>query len=287
MTDEPISGEIVLSSDRVIDYFNNSMDDLSHRVAVLTKGGMTAEAAKAWNSLIDRKVPEEAVKTRPGGKDGIPYVAHQTAQEYMNAAWGHLWDMEVLSGWINPDGSANALVKVTFHIPVGKDEIGNIVYHDRVVQEVGSFEAYWAPSKKEVPVLDENGTPKLHTVTKKPLMKEIDIGKKDIYGTPMRTMTDADRIASAASRALPRIMMRAFDWGTELYEPRTEMTIKDVYNQLLSVGKRHDMNEEQVVELMHNLELKAADLLDDVKYAIAWTAIHTYHKELKEVPEDL
>lgn len=294
MTDNTMKGEIVLSSGNAIEYFKNDWSSIAIRVAMLTKGGMTAEAAKAWNSLIDGVVPKDAIKSYPKGGKEISYISHTIAQQYMNAAWGHLWDMEVLEGWENPDGSTSARVKVTIHIPIGKDELGNIVFHDRSVTEVGSFEAYWKTTWVPVPELDESGKPKLDEkgniiYKKNDQKKEIKVEKLsvDAAGYAERTMSTGDRINSAASRALPRIMMRLFDWGLELYDPdRPQMTNKERWNTLLRSGLRKGMTEEQIVQLLKDNSITGESLKDDEKYDKAFTLIYMYER-LEDIPDKL
>lgn len=94
-----------------------------------------AKQIEAYNNLVAKKIPEDAIQTHPGkaGKT-FTYVNHIWITEQLQNALGNMWSWEVLSWQVYPDSVA-VLGKLTLHMPLSNGTI-----FDRVVTEIGSFD---------------------------------------------------------------------------------------------------------------------------------------------------
>jgi hypothetical protein len=164
------------------------------------------EQLKAMNVFINKQIPEDAIKTRPGG-DGkmYDYISHIWVTEQMQRAFGNAVDFEVLDWEVFQDQpfkkgaetkmtiSVAARVKLTIRIiidPELRKFPTDPMYFERVVIETGVFH------------------------------------KQGIK------MPIAMAVASAVSRGLCRCVMRMFGVGIHLYKNEEEMTFVQMWQTL-------------------------------------------------------
>lgn len=102
-------------------------------------------------------------------------------------------------------------------------------------------------------------------------------------------MSNANIVAAAASRALVRCVMRAFNVGAEFYEDdNLPKSNREAYNKLLEYGSGKGFDEAKVKEILKTAGFQPTELKD--RYQEAGLAIFMASKPAKsdqELPEDL
>jgi len=191
-------------------------------------------------------LPPSAIRTRDGaGGDTFAYLDHVYVTRLMNAAFGWLWSYDILHVMTNGDGSATALGKITLKIPVMPRADGNgYIFEIRSITEVGAFESYT----------------KSRTNPKSKLVEPV----IDPYtGRPAFTMSEADRQASAASRALVKGVARGWNLGLELIKNTAEIKLDPAtaWRSLRRNGYRLGLSVNQVTQIGKDLGITTKEEL--------------------------
>lgn len=255
----------------IVEHNDFNFSSLGRKVQV------TPEMLRAVNSLSVGMPPPETLKTHPGkGGKQFQYISHISATKTMNDAFRWLWEFKVVSFEAFDDGSAVALCNLKLYFPI---DDGQFIV--REFQEVGAWESQAISSIKKAPQKIIKGDPLAEPKQEIPLEKETEEERK----TREFGMTKAMTIASAASRGLLRCLLRAFNYGYELYESDDGMTNVQAWNQIKIYAIGRGVSEEELIDFMKLKKYKSDQLAD--RFQEIFTSIHQYAEEKSGIPDDI
>jgi len=251
----------VLSKGEIVPIKNEGMSsDLLTRLSELT-GGITARAVEAWGVLTSGRIPASALRQHEGGGGKqYQYMSHVYGQRMLNASFGWNWDFEVLDYQVHEDYSCSSRCRMTIHIPLGKNNNGDIIWKTRIITEIGSHNTF--PRRKS---------------------KTGEIVISEVTGKPEMQMTTADLVASSVSRGLVKCLERAFNIGSELKEAEEELTPLRAWNSLLKFGLANGLQREDIINLIKEVGITQENLID--RFHEAYTLVYEKAKgDDKTVP---
>jgi hypothetical protein len=174
-------------------------------------------------------------------KQKLSYISHVHATETMNRVFKTDWDYQVLDYHIMEDGSAlvRAQMQVIFGVMVRK------------FIEVGSHDGYR--------LKDDGGD----------LLWDISPTGETSYRL-WTGMNEADRILSATSRTLLRCMLRAFNYGANLYdkEPNPPISPNAVWGELIRLGNIIGVDKDAQAKALKKGGITKETLLDKTQEAV-------------------
>lgn len=97
--------------------------------------------------------------------------------------------------------------------------------------------------------------------------------------------TKANIVASAASRCLIRCMLRAFDYGSELYKDEEGgLTNGEAWTLLKRAGSKNGLDEQEIVSLFQSSGFDKEELVD--KFEEAWKMVYELAQQRKAEKEE-
>jgi hypothetical protein len=181
-------------------------------------------------------------------RQSMSYISHLHATETMNTVFQWDWEYQVLSYEIMEDGSA--LVHAQMDVYQTRLIVGELVRIRRRFKEVGSHEGYRLKDNNGVGVWDSSPT-------------------GDQHFRLWSGMSNADRILSATSRGLLRCMLRAFNYGANLYEEdNPPITPTMVWGELLRLGNALGISKDTQIAELKKGNFTKDNLIDQLSDAV-------------------